>query len=190
MEVDARGFPLLEEPLRMSLEDWLAWDFEGKSEWVDGEVIVSPPPNFDHGAAQARFCSIFWAVGLKTAVEVDMFTRDSAASTRIRRPDVCVYDHVPEGHPTHETPLVAIEVLSFSNRGEDLVRKSGEYAAWGVGQCWIVDPAATTLDVHENVGGAWERILQLTDGVRTGSVMVGEHGPVEIDLTFLLDLDD
>jgi len=50
-----------------------------------------------------------------------------------------------------------------------------------------VDPEATTLDIHENVGG-WERLLRLTEKERRHRGG-RRHGPIELDLTFLLDLD-
>src|SRR5690242_15419693 len=36
-------------PLRMSYEDWLAWEHEGGlTQWVDGEVIIHMPAKPEH----------------------------------------------------------------------------------------------------------------------------------------------
>ena len=47
------------------------------------------------------------------------------------------------------------EVLSPSTQRFDRTDKLAIYAAFGVGYCWYVDPAARTLEVLERQGGKW-----------------------------------
>jgi Uma2 family endonuclease len=165
----------------MSLEEWLAWDYEGKSEWVDGEVVVSPPPGWDHAETQVSVAAVLkrQLPNLRIGVEADLLL----PRNRVRRPDVMAFDHRPEGaRVVTEVPILTCEVLSPGNRNEDIVRKSAEYAAFGVGQYWLVDPEGRTIDVLANVGGTWEPLLRLTDADPVGSVTIGEHGTVELDL--------
>lgn len=82
--------------------------------------------------------------------------------------------------------LIVAEVLSPSTRGQDLVTKSHEYAAAGIGQYWLLDPDGRTLDVFELVDGGWSPVLQLTEAAPVGSVRAGGHGIVEADLAALL----
>lgn len=44
-------------------------------------------------------------------------------------------------------PDLVIEVLSTANRRHDRAVKSGWYRAYGVRECWIVDPVARTIEV-------------------------------------------
>ena len=83
--------------------------------------------------------------------------------------------------------MIVAEVLSPSTRGQDLVTKSHEYAAAGIGQYWLLDPDGRTLDVFALIDGGWASMLQLDGGAPSGSVAVGEHGVVEVDLRQLLD---
>ena len=79
-------------------------------------------------------------------------------------------------------PVLVGEVLSPTTRTEDTMRKAPEYAAGGVGQYWLVDPDAGSLDVFANVGGAWERLEHLDVRRPTGVVSLGDHGEVPLDL--------
>jgi Uma2 family endonuclease len=47
------------------------------------------------------------------------------------------------------------EVLSPSNGFHDRARKMPRYATAGVGWAWLVDPREQTVEVFENVDGAW-----------------------------------
>jgi Uma2 family endonuclease len=54
-----------------------------------------------------------------------------------------------------DVPLV-IEVLSPSNRGNDLIIKRHYYAAGGIPQYWIVDPERGTLTVLTLEGDSYQ----------------------------------
>jgi Uma2 family endonuclease len=51
-------------------------------------------------------------------------------------------------------PVLAVEVLSPSHPGRDLVRKRAAYERAGLAHYWIVDPIAPSVAVLERVGGA------------------------------------
>lgn len=86
-----------------------------------------------------------------------------------------------------DSPELVVEVLSPSTRSEDLLRKAPEYAAAGIGQFWVVDPDARTLEVHRLDDGQWEVCARFDDGAPVGEVAVGDRGVVRIDLLDLLD---
>ena len=107
-------------------------------------------------------------------------------SQRFRIADVAVADTMPDGRFTEAPPLVVVEVLSPSTRSEDTVRKSHEYATCGVSQYWIVDREARSLTAYSNNGAGWDVLLELDQDHPRGSVDVGVHGTVELDLVTLL----
>ncbi|MFB9311608.1 Uma2 family endonuclease [Nocardioides plantarum] len=166
--------------LRMSWDDYLLLPEKPKAEWVDGEVVVSPPVSFDHGEAVGGLM-----VALRTALP-DLRTVTEVGvhlpRNRVRAPDLMVVDRRPEGRWVTQTPVLVVEVLSPSTRSEDTMRKSREYLSAGILQYWIVDPEAHAIDVFEAAGGDWERVLRLDEATPTGEVVVGAHGTVPLDL--------
>jgi Uma2 family endonuclease len=170
--------------LRMSWEEFLDLQVEGKAEWVDGEVVVTPPSNVGHGITAARLAAVLVGAlpGLHIGSEVGVWL----PRNRLRGPDLMAIASLPETTFLEDAPVLVVEILSPSTRAEDLLRKGPEYAAAGVGQYWVVDPEARSLEVFENVDGTWEPLLRLEDQLTAGEVTVGEHGVVPLDLAAIL----
>jgi Uma2 family endonuclease len=168
----------------MSLEDYFALPEGTRAEWVDGEVIVSPPPHLRHQAAGSRLLAVLASALPGLAVLYEPGVRIGADKYRI--PDLAVLRSVEDAVFAEQTPVLVVEILSASSRGEDTLRKSAEYAAAGVGQYWIVDRDHYSLTVLGNNGAGWDLLLELGEGEPTGSVAVGDDGTVELDLAELL----
>lgn len=166
--------------LHMSWEDYLRLPEKPKAEWVDGEVVVSPPVSFDHGDAVGGLVVALrtFLPGLRVVTEVGVWL----PRNRLRAPDLMAVAQKPEGRWVTDPPVLVVEVLSPSTRSEDTMRKSREYLSAGISQYWIVDPEARAIDVFEAVDGEWERLLRLDDASPTGEVVVGGHGTVPVDL--------
>jgi Uma2 family endonuclease len=170
--------------LRMSWAEFLDLRVEGRAEWVDGEVVVSPPNNIGHGVVTARLIVLLSAAlpELHIGSEVGVWL----PRNRLRGPDVTVLASLPDTTFLEDVPVLVVEVLSPSTRSEDLLRKGPEYAAAGIGQYWVVDPEAGSLEVFANADGTWEPLLRLDADHPVGEVTVGEHGVVPLDLAAIL----
>jgi len=173
--------------LRMSWEDYLRLPEKPKAEYVDGEVIVTPPVAPAHGVAAIRLGAVVQAAlpHLLVMTEVGV----ALPRNRLRAPDVMVVQTMPKGRWVTDVPVLVVEVLSPSTRTEDLVRKSHEYATAGIGQYWVVDPEAGVLEVFANVdagAAGWERLLRLDGGSPAAEVQVAEHGTVPLDVREVL----
>ena len=165
--------------LRMSWEEYLAYPSE-RAEWVDGEVVVSPVPSQRHGVVHAKLAHLLIDAlpDLVVVVESGVWL----PRNRLRGPDVMVLTELRTTTWAETAPVLVVEILSPSTRTEDTVRKAPEYAEAGVGQFWVVDPDHRSIDVFTNVEGRWEPLLHLDQLHPTGTVQVGEHGVVPLDL--------
>lgn len=174
-----------QQRLRMSYEEYLDLPEDVRAEYVDGEVVVTPPPRLSHQKAEMRLGVTLSNAfpGLTVVGEAGL----STAPTRKRVPDLMIFA-AADGDQVfaEETPLVVVEILSPSTRNEDLFRKTVEYEKAGVGQYWILDREAGTLTVLARGGDGWEVALELDAASPRGSVAVGEHGEVTLDLEQLL----
>ena len=123
-------------------------------ELIDGELLVSAAPNTAHQLAVARlhlllhaacppghqvlFAPYDWLVDDHNVYEPDLLVAPRRAFTERFLP---------------QPPLLAVEVLSPSHPGRDLVRKRAAYERAGLTHYWIVDPIAPSVTVLHLVGG-------------------------------------
>lgn len=170
---------------RASYQAYLDLPDDLRAEYINGVIIMNPPPSFAHQRTclRARDMLVAALPGAIVAVAVGWRLRPDRDNVRI--PDVCVLGHEPESELVTVPPLVVIEVLS-SNRTDDLVRKSTDYLDAGAGQYWIIDPRDTVLDCYLNTPTGWEVLAHLTSENSTGTVEVADLGPVTLDLDQLL----
>ena len=170
--------------LRMSYDEWLAVSDEFRSEWVDGEVLLMPPVSGPHSKATFELMVVLTRDLHDVELYMDVGVR--MPRNRVRAPDImAVTRPVVEGF-ADEVPVLVVEILSPATRGQDLVAKTTEYAAFGVGQYWIVDPRDRTIDVFANRDGGWELLLRLDRSQPTGEVSVGEYGTARLELDEIL----
>ncbi len=126
-------------------------DIGVRYELFDGSLLVSPAPAWRHTRANNLLREVL------TAQMPPNFklVHDGGVTVRGRRtyfiPDLCV---VPATVYDKEIDLLnqddvrlAVEVLSPSNPGNDLVLKRHYYAVGGIPRYWIVDPKQRTLTV-------------------------------------------
>lgn len=116
-------------------------------ELIDGEVIESPSPSYWHQEVLRRLVVALsaWAARQAVPVVIGQSPLDVRfAPGRILQPDAFVIlDHtVARDHegPIDRVPDLCVEVLS-ADRAYDRVTKRFLYAAAGVREYWVVEPA-------------------------------------------------
>ncbi|WP_322779179.1 Uma2 family endonuclease [Frankia sp. Cas4] len=133
--VDPGGYTT--DHLDQAPDDWRRWEL------LDGVVVVSPAPGYDHQRVVIRLGAILLAAeqGLKRTLVAPF---DVPVSLKKRfQPDVLVL-------PDRETrlPLLAVEVLSRYGRRYDTEEKRVAYQNAGIRSYWIVDPKVPSVTVH------------------------------------------
>src|SRR5262245_45134941 len=115
-------------------------------ELLDGEVVVAPAHGYWHQELILRLALELraWAKHQPEPVCIGLSPQDVRfAPGRILQPDLFVILGLgapdPSGPITH-IPDVCIEVLS-TNRAYDRITKRAVYAAAGVKEAWLVEPA-------------------------------------------------
>lgn len=131
------------------IKDWP--ESAGRTEIVDGELVMSPPPATKH----QRICTYlgFELVGfvrdhklgevLTSAMHVilDEHVHYEPDLCFIRADRASIVGEVYISGP----PDLVIEVISESNRTHDTVVKFRDYAKYGVSEYWLVDPRDETI---------------------------------------------
>ena len=161
----------------MTLDEWAALDEDEPGELVDGRLEEEEVPSYLHGAVISW---LIWVLGAWAAARGGwVFGSESkfaVAPQRGRKPDVSVYfpgAPVPSRHDSiaRVPPQIMVEVLSPRPRDgrRDRIDKTRDYAAFGVRQYWIVDPALRVLEVLE-LGADGRYAIALTAGGGTHPV--------------------
>ncbi|MEM7806861.1 MAG: Uma2 family endonuclease [Planctomycetota bacterium] len=174
---------------RKELNGWItAEEFEvvpepegcGKRELVEGKIVEMPPPGFDHGSRQSRVLrrlsdfvdqhdlgEVVVEVGFILARDPDV----------VRLPDVAFVpkNRVPSGEDRARNfagaPTLAVEVVSPSDRSDDVESKVDEYLAAGTKVVWIVNSRRQTVTVYRR--GVAPLTLGMADTLDSGDVLPG-----------------
>jgi Uma2 family endonuclease len=134
-------------------EDLLSLPDDGRRyEIIEGELYEMPSPTWAHAATIMNLIMLLGPViralgGQLATAPLDTFFQGADPV----QPDILAI--LPgsrtrgHGRGVEGAPDLAVEVLSPSNRGHDLLTKRTLYARGGVREYWIVDPANRTVEI-------------------------------------------
>lgn len=132
-------------------------------ELIDGVLVVSPAPRVRHQDAVVNLLLVLHAAvpdDLKVLfAPVDVVLADNT----VIQPDLVVAPRTAFTEADLPTaPLLAVEVLSPSTRGVDLLLKKDRLARAGCPHYWVVDPDVPSVIAWELVDGAYREVARAT----------------------------
>lgn len=137
----------------------IANDAVGLAELVRGEVRPLHRPKMKHGCVCGKF-QIRLGVWAETSEAGRVFPNDTGIVTHqnpdsVRGPDVFYisFDRLPDGDLPNDRwievpPEVCVEVLSPTDRWQNVHDKINEYLQFGVDEAWIADPELQQLTIY------------------------------------------
>jgi len=131
-------------------------DDRNRYELLHGELLTMPPPFFSHRRLQNELVALLRAGGGRSAF-VEAPIRLSPELTLV--PDVClltseqVFQVGPHGYLS-VAPVLAVEVVSESNRAREIDRKVQAFLAHGSLEVWVIYPEERRIWVHTPNGHA------------------------------------
>lgn len=147
-------------------------------ELIGGEIVMSPAPRVKHQTAVLEF-----------AQRLNAHAREHTLGRVVISPVDVRFDAYNEVQPDivfvragrlsivgrdliEGVPDVTVEVLSPSNRQQDLLRKAALYASFGVPEYWILDPENDSVTLFALVEGQYVTVPNV-DGVSRSTVING-----------------
>jgi Uma2 family endonuclease len=148
---------LLEERRRLGLDRF--------DEIWEGVVHMVPPPSFSHQFLGSEMLAVLRPIassgGLKSVYEVGVYD-PKAGDTNFRVPDLAfVRAENTSARGIEGKAALVIEILSPNDESRE---KLPFYAAVGVEEVWIVDPATRVCEVYVLRGRAYHAALPGDDG--------------------------
>lgn len=155
-----------------------------KAEFINGEVIVQSPAMARHIIAKKNLLKL-----LDTYVGVHRLglVLDEKALIALTRndyePDINFFapgkaDTILPDQHLFPAPDFIVEVLSESTEQRDRGVKFRDYAAHGVREYWLVDPATEIVEQYENADGQYKLLFKLNTGTLASRVVQGFEIPV------------
>ncbi len=155
-----------------------------KAEFINGEVVIHSPVKIEHNKVSVRLCTL-----LQTYVSLHRlgFVGHEKILTCFSRndyePDVCFFsqaksDLFTKGQMKFPPPDFVAEVISPSTEKTDRIDKFIDYAAHGVEEYWIIDPAGETIEKYVLKSGRYELSLKVRTGMIISDVIASFEAPV------------
>lgn len=169
--------------LRMNADEFLRiGDTPDRYELIDGVVVMSPSPSYQHQKVMAL---LFRQLDRHAEpIDADLVTDTDLrlADNLVYRPDILYFS--PRrviGFPqtVSAVPDLVIEILSPTSRPRDLITKRNDYERFGVGEYWVVDAHAGTIRAFQRA----EVNAPFNEQVVTGDTLASSAVP-----GFVLDL--
>lgn len=172
------------ERTHLTWEQYVALHEDGtRREFVDGTVIVTPLASSRHQTFVSRLAYVFsQSFGPDRVLPGhNWLLRDGL----LRIPDLALMAEPQTDVYVTTAPQVVVEVLSPATRATDELNKTVEYAIYGAGSYWLLDPDVPQLVVLQRAGEAWAEPVSLTPA--DGTVQIDTPaGPVMVDVAALL----
>jgi len=151
---------------------------------VEGELIMSPAPSFEHQRVSGRlFRKLQTSIedlglGIVVYAPIDVYLDEENAY----QPDIVVVLKDSKARVEERgifgAPDVVVEILSPSTAYYDLTEKKDVYERVGVKEYWIVDPKRKTFEIYSNSEEGFKLTSQAKKDGKVRSELLG----LEIDL--------
>jgi len=164
-----------------------------RAEVINGVLHIMSPNKFAHSFYNGRIFNLLAAYvaannlgTVATNMAGFIFERNPDGSIKdYKVPDATflTYDRLPADAELDQmleiAPNLAIEVLSESEKPQDVKDKTAYYLSHGVQQVWLVDPHTQTITVCTPQKIEGDR-LTITDTLTGGDLLAGFRVPVQV----------
>jgi Uma2 family endonuclease len=144
----------------------------GRTEIVDGDLVVSPPPSYDHQHIATALTAAIYpfvkqrALGRFFGAAVHVVLAEHANF----EPDLCFlateHLHRLQAPVIAGPPDLIIEIISEGNRTHDTVVKFQNYERYGVAEYWLVDRRERHVTVWSLEQGKYVSLGAFVPGIK------------------------
>ncbi|MFN0104068.1 MAG: Uma2 family endonuclease [Bryobacteraceae bacterium] len=130
----------------ISKEEYLRTSFEGpEPDYVDGELVERPTPNYLHSRTQARLSYAFKPWDDRRQLFAASEIRLRVAPERFRVADFALFASEQDELIPADPPYAVVEIVSPDDRYEELMSKLADFERAGVEFVFVADPPVRRL---------------------------------------------
>ena len=124
----------------ITLEEYLAADYQPDCEYADGKVLARNVGEGPHSYTQIALGAWFYASQKTLGLIALSEQRVQISKARFRVPDLCVIKKEDFAKIIGLPPLLCVEILSPEDRWNRLQESIDDYLQFGVPEVWVIDP--------------------------------------------------
>ena len=133
----------------LSREEYLQTSFENpEPDYVDGELMERPIPNFSHGRTQVLLSDAFMPCEKRKELFRAPEIRFPVALNKFRVADFGLFTR-PQRDLPEDAPYMVVEIVSPDDRHEELITKLAEYEDAGIKFIFLADPPLRKLSRYQ-----------------------------------------
>ncbi len=130
----------------LSTGEYLRSSFESpEPDYVDGELVDRPLPNYFHSRTQIRLADLFRPWEDRRQLFRASEIRLCIAPERFRVADFAIFTAEQDELIPRDPPYAIVEIVSPDDRHEDLMSKLADYETAGVEFIFVADPPTKRL---------------------------------------------
>ena len=158
---------------------------DDKAEFINGEMVIQSPAKYEHNTVSSNLLTLMNAYVNRNNLGWVGAEKVFVALTRNDyEPDICFFrksvaDKFEAGQMRFPAPDLIVEILSPSTEARDRGVKFTDYAAHGVKEYWVIDPAGETLEQFMlSETGEYELALKSGSGMVNSGAIPGFEIPI------------
>ena len=142
------------------LSEYLETSYRPDCDYLDGELLERNVGEWDHSRLQALLTGFLLGREKQWGIQVVTEQRVQVKARRFRVPDILVLTTPPSGPILTEPPFLCIEILSKSDRMEEMQERIDDYLEFGVRYVWLINPRKRRAFVYSGEG-----VREVKDGI-------------------------
>ena len=145
----------------VSVEEYLDTSYRPDCEYLEGELLERNVGEWDHSQLQGLLITYLSSRKKQWGIRVGPEQRVQVKARRFRVPDITVVTRPPaDGRIIKEPPFLCIEILSPSDRMEEMQERIDDYLDFGVSYVWLINPRKNKAFIYTR-----DRVQEVKDGV-------------------------
>ena len=142
------------------LSEYLETSYRPDCDYLDGELLERNVGEWDHSRLQMLLSRHLSNREKEWGILVVPEQRVQVKARRFRVPDILVLTTPPSGPILTEPPFLCIEILSKSDRMEEMQERIDDYLEFGVRYVWLINPRKRRAFVYSGEG-----VREVKDGI-------------------------